>query len=51
MVVNKLPAGLQALGDWRMFEYVFFNIMQNAIKYNNTRGRVVVVLDIVDSDI
>lgn len=46
MIANKIPENLQAVGDWRMFEFVFFNILQNAIKYNNNNGRVVVSLEI-----
>ena len=38
--------GLKACSDWVMFEFILFNLIQNAVKYNVVRGYIVLLLDI-----
>ena len=32
--------------DWAKFELIMFNLIQNAIKYNNSKGEVILVMDV-----
>lgn len=42
VIENKVPEGLSAQADSDRLQQVFFNLIENAIKYGSTGGRVVV---------
>lgn len=43
---------LKAFSDWGMFEFILFNIIQNAVKYNQIKGYIVLLFDIaVEKDL
>ena len=35
-------------GDWRLYQLVIFNIMQNAVKYNRKNGLIKVQLNLIN---
>jgi K+-sensing histidine kinase KdpD len=32
------------IADWKMFEFVLFNVIQNAVKYNIFKGKIVICI-------
>jgi signal transduction histidine kinase len=40
------PKNTKAIADFEMFELILFNIIQNAIKYNNIKGHVIINLSL-----
>ena len=34
--------------DWKLFQYIFFNIFQNAVKFNIKDGKIKIQINILD---
>ena len=32
--------------DWRLYQFIIFNVIQNAIKYNKDKGQISINLDL-----
>lgn len=44
LIQNQCELGLEFIADWDMFEFVLFNIFQNAVKFNLPKGKIVLLL-------
>jgi hypothetical protein len=38
----------EILCDWKLFQYIFFNIYQNAVKFNIKDGKIIIQINISD---
>ena len=38
--VDELVKNYLILNDWRLYQLILFNVIQNAVKYNNRDGKV-----------
>ena len=47
---NFCPPEFAFVADWKIFECIMFNVVQNAVKYNQPRGKIVFVLRIRDQN-
>ena len=36
----------EVLGDWKLFQYIFFNLYQNAVKFNVRDGKIEIQINI-----
>ena len=36
--------------DWRLYQLIIFNIVQNAVKYNKREGNIDITTELKDSD-
>ena len=43
---NSVMKLLKLMADWKNFQLVMFNIIQNAIKYNNWKGDLTIMLEV-----
>lgn len=43
-LINK-----EVLSDWKLFQYAFFNLYQNAVKFNIRDGKIEIKLYIIHS--
>ncbi len=39
----------EVLGDWKLFQYIFFNLYQNAVKFNVRDGKIEIQINISET--
>ena len=45
ITTSKLKKGQYVQTDWNIYTLILFNIIQNAVKYNNQNGKIEVSID------
>jgi len=43
---NNNSVGMKVITDWKVYELILFNILQNAVKYNKIEGDIIIAINI-----